>query len=170
MTIQSVLRMGNPLLQQCATEISEFNTNELDNLIRDMLDTMHAEDGVGLAAPQIGVSLQLVVFGFENNPRYPQADSIPETILINPAINPQDDSMEDDWEGCLSVPGLRGLVPRYRNIEYTGFDSSGNAIKTNASGFHARVIQHECDHLKGILYPQRMQDFSKFGYIEELLE
>ena len=170
MTIQRVLRMGDPLLQQCATKITEFNTDELKILIQDMLDTMRAENGAGLAAPQIGVSQQLIVFGFENNPRYPQAESIPETILINPTINPLDDLIENDWEGCLSVPGLRGLVPRYRNIEYSGFDPSGNSIKMSVSGFHARVVQHEYDHLKGILYPQRMQDFSKFGYIEELIE
>jgi peptide deformylase len=170
MTVQRVLRMGDPLLQQCATEITEFNSVELDRLIQDMLDTMHEENGAGLAAPQIGVSQQLVVFGFETNTRYSQAEPVPETILINPSINPLDDTVEDDWEGCLSVPGLRGLVPRYRNIEYSGFDSLGNGIKITATGFHARVVQHECDHLKGILYPQRMQDFSKFGYIDELLE
>jgi peptide deformylase len=162
--------MGNPLLQQCATEITEFNTSKLDELIQDMLDTMRAENGAGLAAPQIGISRQLIVFGFDANPRYPQANSIPETILINPTIKPLGDLMEEDWEGCLSVPGLRGLVPRYRDIQYTGFDPFGNTINMKASGFHARVIQHECDHLKGILYPQRMQDFSKFGYVEELLE
>jgi len=170
MAIRRVLRMGDPLLQQCAAEVTEFNTSELNNLIQDMLDTMHAEDGAGLAAPQIGINQQLVVFGFEHNPRYPQADSIPETILINPTIKPLDDLMEDGWEGCLSVPGLRGLVPRYCNIEYTGFDAMGNVTTMIASGFHARVVQHECDHLKGVLYPQRMRDFSKFGFIEELLE
>lgn len=170
MAIRNILRMGDPLLQQCATEITEFNTNELETLIQDMLDTLHAENGVGLAAPQIGVSQQLIVFGFEANPRYPQAKPMPETILINPTIKSLDDLIESDWEGCLSLPGLRGLVPRYRNIEYSGFDTSGNNIKMNVSGFPARVVQHECDHLKGILYPQRMQDFSKFGYLEELLE
>lgn len=170
MTVQQVLRMGDPLLQLCAAEVTEFNTNELNCLIADMLDTMRAESGAGLAAPQIGISRQVVVFGFDHNLRYPQADPVPETILINPTINPLDEQMQDDWEGCLSVPGLRGLVPRYSNIEYSGYDVRGNAIKVNASGFHARVVQHECDHLNGILYPQRMQDFSKLGYIEELLE
>lgn len=170
MTIRRILRMGDPVLQQCATAVTEFNTKELDILIQDMLDTMHSENGAGLAAPQIGISKQLVIFGFETNSRYPNADAIAETILINPTIKPLDDLVENDWEGCLSVPGLRGLVPRYRNIEYSGFDASGNNIKVTASGFHARVVQHECDHLNGILYLQRMQDFSKFGYLEELLE
>jgi len=170
MAIRNIVRMGDPLLRQPAAEITEFNSSALDNLIQDMLDTMHAENGAGLAAPQIGFSQQLVVFGFENNPRYPQAGPVAETILINPAIKPLDDLMEDDWEGCLSVPGLRALVPRYCNIEYSGFDAMGNTIKMVTSGFHARIVQHECDHLKGILFPQRIQDFSKFGYIEELLE
>lgn len=170
MAIHSILRMGDPLLHKCATEITEFNSSELDALIQDMLDTMQAENGAGLAAPQIGISRQLVVFGFDENTRYPQAESVPKTILINPTIKPLDDLMESDWEGCLSVPGLRGLVPRYCNIEYSGFDQKGALIKVKASGFHARVVQHECDHLNGILYPQRMSDLSKLGYIEELLE
>ena len=170
MSVRRILRMGDPLLQQCASVITEFNTSALDSLIKDMLDTMKAENGAGLAAPQIGVSKQLVVFGFGSNPRYPNADSIPETILLNPTIKPLDDLIVEDWEGCLSVPGLRGLVPRYRNIEYTGVDPLGKKITTIASDFHARVVQHECDHLKGILYPQRMNDFSRLGYLEELLD
>ena len=170
MAVLPVLRMGHPLLKARAREIETFDTPELHQLIEDMLDTMAAEDGAGLAAPQIGSSLRLVVFGFESNPRYPDADSVPRTLLLNPTIKPLDDSVEDGWEGCLSVPGMRGLVPRYRYIEYSGFDPFGKVIKVEASGFHARVVQHECDHLDGILYPQRMTDLSQLGYIEELLE
>ncbi len=168
MAVLPVLRMGDPALLLRCNQITEFDTAELHQLIEDMLDTMAAEKGAGLAAPQIGHKLRLVVFGFEDNPRYPDADAVPKTILINPVITPLDETMEDGWEGCLSVPGLRGLVPRYCNIEYTGFDPSGNPIKLRASGFHARVVQHECDHLDGILYPQRMADLAHFGYIDEL--
>ncbi len=169
MAVLPVLRMGDPALQTRCSEITEFDTTELHQLIEDMLDTMAAENGAGLAAPQIGHKLRLVVFGFEDNPRYPDADAVPKTILLNPVITPLDDTMEDGWEGCLSIPGLRGLVPRHSNIEYSGFDPCGKPIKVRASGFHARVVQHECDHLDGILYPQRMPDLSQLGYIDELL-
>ena len=170
MAIQAVLRMGHPLLNQRAEEVRDFNTPELDNLIADMFDTMHAEDGVGLAAPQIGVSLRVVVFGFDDNPRYPDAPSVPRAVLINPEIESLDDTTEQGWEGCLSVPGMRGLVPRYTRIRYSGFDARGEAINVDADGFHARVVQHECDHLDGILYPQRIRDFTHFGFIDELAE
>ena len=170
MAVLPVLRRGNPLLLVKAQEINGLGTPELRQLIQDMLDTMAAENGAGLAAPQVGSSLRLVVFGFDDNPRYPDADSVPKTILINPVITPLDDSMDEDWEGCLSVPGMRGLVPRYCNIEYSGLDPTGMPVKVKASGFHARVVQHECDHLDGILYPQRMTDLTHFGYIEELLD
>lgn len=169
MAIKPVLRMGNPLLLQRAEEISEFNTTELHRLIHDMLDTMQAEDGAGLAAPQIGVSLRLVIFGVNQNPRYPDAAMVPETILINPVITPLHEDIEEAWEGCLSLPGLRGLVPRYRHIKYSGFDVHGKKFEIEASDFHARVVQHECDHLDGILYPQRMKDLKQFSYTDELL-
>ena len=168
MAIKPVLRMGNPLLLQRAEEITECNTPELTALIQDMQDTMQAEDGVGLAAPQIGVSLRLVIFGFDQNPRYPDAIAIPETILINPIITPVGETMADAWEGCLSLPGLRGLVPRYQHIKYSGVDAQGKIIEVEASDFHARVVQHECDHLDGILYPQRINDLKQFAYTEEL--
>ena len=170
MAIQPVLRMGHPLLNQHAAEVKDFNTLELDSLIEDMLDTMRAEDGAGLAAPQIGISQRIVVFGFDDNPRYKSAPAVPRTVLINPHIKPLDETMEEDWEGCLSVPGMRGLVPRYRRIEYSGFDAKGEPIRVEAAGFHARVVQHECDHLDGILYPQRIRDFTRFGFINELAE
>ena len=170
MAIHRVLRMGHPLLNRRAAEVEAFNTPELDNLIRDMLDTMQAEDGAGLAAPQIGVSKRVVVFGFDENPRYRDAPSVPRTVLVNPHIRPLDSTMEEGWEGCLSVPGMRGLVPRYRTIEYSGYDARGEPVKVRAEGFHARVVQHECDHLDGILYPQRISDFSRFGFIDELDE
>jgi peptide deformylase len=169
MSIKTVLRMGDPRLSQVAKPVANFNSAELDRLISDMFDTMQAENGVGLAAPQIGVDQRLVVFGFESNPRYPDAVALPKSVLINPVITPLDDHCEDDWEGCLSVPGMRGLVPRFSHIRYTGFDASGDPIKVIADGFHARVIQHECDHLDGILYPQRMRDFQEFGFLDELL-
>ena len=170
MAIHSVLRMGHPLLSQRATEVRDFDTVALNNLIRDMLDTMHAEDGVGLAAPQIGISSRVVVFGFDHNPRYRNAPAVPRTVLINPVIKPLGDAMEEAWEGCLSVPGMRGLVPRYKRIEYRGFDASGTPVVATAEGFHARVVQHECDHLDGILYPQRVCDFTRFGFISELAD
>ena len=170
MTIRTILRMGNPLLLQRAREITEFNTPELNTLIQDMLDTMQAEDGAGLAAPQIGISLRLVVFGVNHNPRYPDAATVAETILINPAITPIDETIEEAWEGCLSLPGLRGMVPRYHQIKYSGFDAEGRPFEMEASDFHARVVQHECDHLDGILYPQRMNDLRQFSYTDELIE
>lgn len=170
MAIHTVLRMGHPLLNQRSAEVEAFNTPELDRLIEDMLDTMQAEDGVGLAAPQIGIRQRIVVFGFEDNARYQDAPAVPRTILINPHIKPLGETMEDGWEGCLSVPGMRGLVPRYTKIEYSGFDARGEPIRVEADGFHARVVQHECDHLDGILYPQRIRDFSHFGFINELAE
>lgn len=170
MAIHPVLRMGHPLLSQTATEVRDYNTAALDKLISDMLETMRAEDGVGLAAPQIGISKRVVVFGFDQNPRYKDAPPVPVTVLINPVINPLEDTMEEGWEGCLSVPGMRAMVPRYRHIEYQGFDASGTSIQVEAWGFHARVVQHECDHLDGILYPQRVRDFTRFGYINELVD
>jgi peptide deformylase len=168
MAIHPVLRMGHPLLNQRASEVTAFNTAELDRLIADMLDTMRAENGAGLAAPQIGVSQRVVVFGFDDNPRYRDAPPVPRTVLINPKIRPLDDTLEEGWEGCLSVPGMRGLVPRYKRIEYSGFDARGEPLNIQAEGFHARVVQHECDHLDGILYPRRIRDFTRFGFIDEL--
>ncbi len=168
MAIHTVLRMGHPLLARRAEEIEAFDTPELDSLIKDMLDTMRAEDGAGLAAPQIGVSKRVVVFGFDENLRYPGMPSVPRTVLINPKIRALDTTLEDGWEGCLSVPGMRGMVPRFRAIEYSGFDARGEPICVQADGFHARVVQHECDHLDGILYPQRIRDFTRFGFIDEL--
>ena len=170
MAVLPVLRMGHPLLQAKASEINKFDTPDLHQLIQDMMDTMVAENGAGLAAPQIGYGVRLVVFGFDDNPRYPDAAAVPKTILINPIIKPLSDEMESGWEGCLSVPGLRGLVPRYRYIEYSGFDQYGEPIRVEATDFHARVVQHECDHLDGILYPQRMTDLQHLGFIEELEE
>ena len=170
MAILPVLRMGNPVLRQRATEVTDFNTDSLDQLIEDMIETMHAEDGAGLAAPQIGISQRIVVFGFDNNPRYKDAPPVPRTILINPVITPLSDDMEQGWEGCLSVPGMRGLVPRYTRIRYTGFNQYAEPVDVTAEGFHARVVQHECDHLDGILYPERMNDLYSFGYIEELVD
>ncbi|MCW9024560.1 MAG: peptide deformylase [Gammaproteobacteria bacterium] len=158
------LKMGHPVLQQAAQPVIEFNTPELDALIVDMLDTMDAMNGVGLAAPQIGSSLRVIIFGVEANPRYPEVEMVPQTILINPEITILDETQEDGWEGCLSVPGMRGLVPRYQKISYRGFDATGLAINREASGFHARVVQHELDHLDGILYPQRIKDLRNFGY------
>lgn len=168
MAIHPVLRMGHPLLNQRASEVTAFNSAELDRLIADMLDTMRAENGAGLAAPQIGVSQRVVVFGFDDNPRYREAPPVPRTVLINPEIRPLDDTLEEGWEGCLSVPGMRGVVPRYKRIEYSGFDARGEPLCVQAEGFHARVVQHECDHLDGILYPRRIRDFTRFGFIDEL--
>jgi peptide deformylase len=160
--------MGNPLLLVQAAPVTAFDTPELHALVQDMLDTMAAEDGAGLAAPQIGVSLRVVVFGFEHNDRYPEAESVPRTVLVNPVIEPLADDRDDGWEGCLSVPGLRGVVSRFTHIRYQGFEPSGDAILREARDFHARVVQHECDHLDGILYPQRMTDHRLFGYTDEL--
>jgi peptide deformylase len=160
--------MGDPLLLQQSQPVTEFGTPELDALIADMFDTMHAADGAGLAAPQIGISLRLVIFGFENNPRYPGALEVPRTILINPVITPLTDEIDEAWEGCLSVPGLRGVVPRWSKLHYEGFDQYGNRVSRDADGFHARVVQHECDHLNGVLYPMRMPDISRLGYVDAL--
>lgn len=168
MAIRKVLRMGDARLQQVAEPVSNFGNGELCALLQDMRDTMQALNGVGLAAPQIGVGLRVVIFGMQQSSRYPDADSVPETVLINPVITPLDDQLEEAWEGCLSLPGLRGLVPRFRNIRYRGYDEYGAPIDRTVSGFHARVVQHECDHLDGILYPMRMMDMGRFGYTEEL--
>ncbi len=169
MAIQPVLRLGDPRLLKVASEISDFNTPELDSLINDMFDTMAAADGVGLAAPQIGVGLRIVIFGFDSNPRYPEQETIPKTVLINPKITVLSDGKEDDWEGCLSVPGMRGVVSRHKHIRYSGFDAAGKAIDVEAKAFHARVVQHECDHLDGVLYTQRLVDPLRFGFTDELL-
>ena len=170
MAARKVLKMGNPLLLQVARPVTEFNTPALDQLVADLFDTMAAEDGAGLAAPQIGVGLRVVIFGLEANPRYPNVEPVPTTVLINPRIEVLDPTLEEDWEGCLSVPGLQGLVPRYRQIRYRGFDAQGQPILREAAGFHARVVQHECDHLDGILYPQRIRDLRQFGFESELAD
>lgn len=166
--IHPILKMGDPRLLKIANPVERFDTPELHALIADMFQTMAAAGGVGLAAPQIGVDMQLVIFGFDNSDRYPDAPPVPRTILLNPVIEPLSDEMEDGWEGCLSVPGLRGVVPRHRAIRYRGFDPQGHPIDREAEGFHARVVQHECDHLIGRLYPSRIRDFSQFGYTEIL--
>ena len=169
MAVREILKMGDPRLLRVAPPVEAFDTDELHLLITDMLDSMRAVNGAGLAAPQIGVNLQLVIFGSnERNPRYPDRPIIPPTVLINPVIEPVGNAMEDDWEGCLSVPGLRGVVPRFAQIRYTGFDQFGDPIDRTVDGFHARVVQHECDHLIGTLYPMRVKDFTKFGYTEVL--
>lgn len=168
MAIKPVLKMGAPLLLEVAKNVKNFNTPELDALIRDMQDTMASLEGAGLAAPQIGVSLQVVIFGIEKNVRYPDAEEVPFTVLINPKVTPLTNEMEEGWEGCLSVPGLRGMVPRFTKLNYQGYDQFGNAIDRNVNGFHARVVQHECDHLQGILYPMRISDFRKFGFTDVL--
>ncbi len=168
MAIRSVLKMGDPVLLEIAEKVEKFNSRELDALIEDMQDTMASLNGAGLAAPQIGISVQLVIFGVEENARYPDAEEVPFTILINPVITPLSDEVEEDWEGCLSVPGLRGMVPRFTKLRYQGYDQYGNAIDRTVEGFHARVVQHECDHLEGILYPMRIEDFSTFGFTEVL--
>ena len=168
MPIRPVLRMGDPLLLQKAAPVERFDTPELHALIQDMQDTMTAMDGAGIAAPQIGVSLRVAIFGVGRNPRYPDAEQVPYTVLINPVLTPIGEAMEDGWEGCLSVPGMRGVVPRYARLHYTGFDQYGKPIDRMVSGFHARVVQHEYDHLDGILYPMRIQDMSQFGFTEVL--
>ena len=168
MAIREVLRMGHPVLRERAKRVEGFGTPELRALVQDMKETMASKNGAGLAAPQIGVSERVVIFGVNKNPRYPDAEEVPFTVLVNPQITLLTREVEDDWEGCLSVPGMRGIVPRYTRLRYTGFDEEGNAIDRVAEGFHARVVQHECDHLDGILYPQRMTDLSKLGFIEEL--
>jgi peptide deformylase len=168
MSVREILKMGDPRLLRQAEPITQFGTKELDTLIEDMFDTMYAANGAGLAAPQIGVNLQLVIFGFKQNQRYPDAPPVPETVLINPELKPLAETMEEDWEGCLSVPGLRGMVPRWAELHYEGFDQHGKRIVRDVNGFHARVVQHECDHLNGILYPMRIKDFSRFGYVDVL--
>jgi len=168
MPVRTVLRMGDPRLLRVAQAVTRFDTPELRSLLLDMQDTMRAEQGVGLAAPQIGVDLQVVIFGFEHSERYPDAPPVPYTVLINPVLTPLSDEMAEDWEGCLSVPGLRGRVPRYTKLRYTGFDAQGRAIDRIAEDFHARVVQHECDHLQGMLYPMRIRDFRSFGFTEVL--
>ena len=160
--------MGDPRLIQPAQPVAELDTPELHALVVDMHDTMAALNGAGLAAPQIGVGLQVVIFGMESNPRYPEAEPVPHTVLVNPELIIVDDAMEEGWEGCLSVPGMRGLVPRYKRLRYRGVDAHGNAIDRTVGGFHARVVQHECDHLAGILYPMRIRDLRTFGFTEEL--
>ena len=168
MAIRDILKMGDPRLPRIAAPVTEFDTPDLLALVEDMFDTMRAANGAGLAAPQIGEDLQLVIFGFENNERYPDAPAVPQTVLINPVIEPLGDDMVDGWEGCLSVPGLRGVVPRFARIRYRGVDPQGRAIEREADGFHARVVQHECDHLIGRLYPTRMNDLTRFGYTRVL--
>lgn len=168
MAVRTILRMGDPRLLHAAEPVRTFGTRELDALVGDMFDTMAAAGGVGLAAPQIGVSLQVVIFGFEHSERYPDAPPVPRTILVNPVITPLGEDEEEGWEGCLSVPGLRGVVPRYRRIRYQGHAPDGSRIDRSVEGFHARVVQHECDHLAGVLYPMRMRDLSRFGFTEVL--
>jgi peptide deformylase len=166
--IRDVLRMGDPRLWQPSAPVERFPSRELDALLADMRDTMKAQNGAGLAAPQIGVPLRVVIFGMDFNPRYPDAEPVPYTELVNPVLTPLTDAMEEGWEGCLSVPGLRGVVSRYARIRYEGFLPDGTRLRRDVDGFHARVVQHECDHLDGILYPMRMKDFSRFGFTEVL--
>jgi peptide deformylase len=160
--------MGDPRLLQPSVPVSDFGGAALRDLLRDMRDTMHALNGAGLAAPQIGVLLRVVIFGMDKNPRYPDVESVPQTVLINPVITPLSEEIEEDWEGCLSVPGVRGLVPRHTRLRYQGRDEYGALIDRTVSGFHARVVQHECDHLDGILYPMRIRDFRNFGFTDVL--
>jgi peptide deformylase len=164
MAVREILKMGDPRLLRQAEPVRVFDTPELHALIADMFETMHAANGAGLAAPQIGVNLQLVIYGFKSNPRYPDAPQVPETVLINPVLTPLSQDMEEGFEGCLSVPGLRGSVPRYTRLHYEGFDQYGNRIVRDAEDFHARVVQHEVDHVHGLLYPMRIKDFSRFGF------
>ena len=168
MTIHSILKMGDPRLLRIAKPVERFGTPELRELAADMFETMQSVRGAGLAAPQIGVDLQLVIFGFRNNARYPDAIPVPETVLLNPRIEAVDETEEEGWEGCLSVPGMRGVVPRLARIRYTGVDLEGRPIEREAEGFHARVVQHECDHLVGTLYPMRIRDFTRFGFTSVL--
>jgi peptide deformylase len=169
MAVRPILRLGDPRLRARAAPVREFGTVDLAELVGDLLETMRAADGAGLAAVQIGVPLRVVVFGIDHNPRYPEAEPVPLTVLVNPEIEPLGEETESGWEGCLSVPGMRGLVPRYRRIRYRGYDPSGGVIDRVAEDFHARVVQHECDHLDGVLYPQRIEDLRYFGFTEELL-
>ena len=166
--IRPVLRMGDPRLIQPSAPVTDFDTPELHALIQDMEDTMRSKNGAGIAAPQIGVLLQVVIFGVGHNPRYPDAEQVPYTVLINPTLEPVGEEIEEGWEGCLSVPGMRGVVPRHASLRYRGLDPFGNPIDRTVSGFHARVVQHETDHLLGILYPMRIRDLRTFGFNEEL--
>ena len=169
MTVHAILKMGDPRLLRSARPVEAFDTEELHLLVRDMFETMRAAGGAGLAAPQIGVDLQLVIFGAEApNPRYPDAPPVPRTVLCNPVVTPLSDEEQDGWEGCLSVPGLRAVVPRWRRIRYSGGDHRGEPIEREVEGFHARVVQHECDHLRGVLYPMRVRDLTRFGFTEVL--
>jgi len=168
MAIREVLKMGDPRLLAVSEAVGKFGTPELAGLLEDMRDTMRDLNGAGLAAPQIGVGLRVVIFGFEHNDRYPEADAVPFTVLINPELTPIGEITEEGWEGCLSVPGMRGLVPRYRDLRYTGFDEQGNPIDRTVNDFHARVVQHEVDHLDGILYPRRIRDLTQFGFVDAL--
>ena len=168
MAIREILKMGDARLLRVAQPVAAYDTPELHALIADMFDTMEAANGAGLAAPQIGVDLRVVIFGFTRSERYPDAPPVPRTVLINPVVSALDDGMEDGWEGCLSVPGLRGVVPRHARVRYSGFDPQGRPIEREAEGFHARVVQHECDHLDGVLYPMRVRDFTRFGYTDVL--
>lgn len=169
MAVREILKMGDPRLLRQAGAVTEFDADSLHWLVSDLLDTMRAVNGAGLAAPQIGVNLQVVIFGSnDRNPRYPDRPRIPPTVLVNPTITPIGDEQAHDWEGCLSVPGLRGMVPRWSRIRYTGFDQYGDPLDRTVDGFHARVVQHECDHLVGKLYPMRMRDFTQFGYTDVL--
>jgi len=170
MAVRRVLKMGDPLLYRKAEPVKGFNTPELDALIADMFDTMAALNGAGLAAPQVGVSQRVVIFSVESNPRYPDVEPVPTTVLINPILTPIGDEMEEGWEGCLSVPGLRGLVTRHKSLRYTGFDQHGTPIDRTVSGFHARVVQHESDHLDGILYPMRLRDIRLLGFEDALFQ
>ena len=168
MAIRKILRIGNQILLKEAEKVEKFDTPETHELIKDMIETMNDAQGAGLAAPQVGESIQLVIFGVDKNERYPDAEQVPFTVLINPVITPLTQEKEDDWEGCLSVPGMRGVVPRYKTINYKGFDQYGNEIDRDAEGFHARVVQHECDHLFGILYPTRIENMKLFGFHDEI--
>ena len=169
MPVREILKMGDARLLRVAQRVTEFNTPEMHALLKDLDDTMLAANGAGLAAPQIGVDLQVVIFGSsEVNPRYPDAPVVPYTVLINPVLTPIGDEEEEGWEGCLSVTGLRGVVPRFKRLRYQGVDPLGNSIDRTVEGFHARVVQHECDHLIGVLYPMRVRDFSRFGYTDVL--
>ncbi|MFQ5643275.1 MAG: peptide deformylase [Thiogranum sp.] len=168
MAVREILLMGDPRLLEVARPVGTFDTPALHTLVQDLMDTMLAEDGAGLAAPQIGTGLRVVVFGFESSARYPEEEAVPRTVLVNPVIEALSDERNEGWEGCLSVPGLRGAVSRYTHIRYSGFDQTGAAIQREAHGFHARVVQHECDHLDGILYPQRMTDMRLFGFNQAL--
>ena len=169
MAIRDILKMGNPDLLKVSEPV-DFDKDDLTKLIEDMKETMKANDGAGLAAPQIGVFKRLVIFGFDTNDRYPEADSVPFTVLINPIITPLSDEKENGWEGCLSVPGLRGVVPRFTHIKYEGYDAEGNKLEREVEDFHARVVQHECDHLDGILYPMKIEDYRYFGFHEEIFK